>query len=421
MYKYKEAKHNNYQFDLDDNTNEIVKDIIAKVKLEGDNTLLEFVKRFDQVKIDNIYVSKKERKQVYEAMPKKLKEALLFARNQIEFFANKQLSLYQNLESENIPGVTLGHRIIPVSSCGCYVPAGRYPLPSSALMSIVPAKVAGVERVVAVAPPSRDYDSIHPVVLAAMYIAGADEVYISGGAQAIAALAYGTETINKVDMIVGPGNRYVTEAKRQVNGIVGIDQLAGPSEVLIIADDSADIKKVATDLLAQAEHDPDAKCILVTTNESIAKYVEIELKKTITSIDTFDTANDSWSNYGEIIIVESLDEAIKISDEVAPEHLQLLTKYNDQLMNRVKHFGSLFVGEWSSVAFGDYVSGTNHILPTGCSARFNSGLTVGTFLKTSSFQKISKEGAKSLAYHCSDLADLEGLDAHKKSSNLRID
>ncbi|ACB85469.1 histidinol dehydrogenase [Natranaerobius thermophilus] len=422
MYKLKEAKLASQKAKFEDvETRNTVTKIIDQVRTNGDKALFELTQSLDNCSLSKLEVSQEYMKQCYDNLTDKTKEALNFAKDQIEFFASQQLAGFKEIECENIPGVKLGYKIKPISSCGCYVPAGRYPLPSSALMSIVPARVAGVERIVAIAPPVRKYGGIHPELLAAMYLAGVDEVYIVGGAHGIAALALGTETISKVDFIVGPGNKYVTEAKRQLNGIVGIDQLAGPSEVLIIADNTASSTNVAADLLAQAEHDPDAVCVLVTTSEQLAKEVNQEIHRQLDELLTWETAAKSWEDYGEIILVDNLDQAIEISDQMAPEHLQLMTDNNSNIMEMVNHYGSLFVGEWASVAFGDYVSGTNHILPTGNSARFSSGLSVGKFLKMSSYQVLTETGAHELSDKCMHLAELEGLEAHKKSAELRAD
>lgn len=400
-------------------TETIVKEIIEKVKSSGDQALLEMTAKFDQVNLDSVKVSKSAIKAAYQDVDKDTANTVARAAENIKRFATEQLSTLKPLEYESMPGVTLGHRLVPVESVGCYVPAGRYPLPSSALMSIIPAKVAGVKRVAACAPPSNNFNTIHPLVLVAMDMAGVDEVYTMGGAQAIAAYMFGTESIEPTSMVVGPGNKFVVEAKRQLGGEIGVDLLAGPSEVLIIADKSTDCKKVVIDLIAKCEHDPEAVSILVTDDEDFGMQVKEELEKAINNIETAEVAKKSWDNYGEIIVAEDLDEAINIANEKAPEHLQIMLENEDYVSTKLYNFGSLFVGDCSPVAFGDYCSGPNHTLPTNRCARFTGGLWVGSFIKVLSYQKINAEGASKLAEICSPLAENEGLFAHKRSSDLR--
>lgn len=401
------------------NIREIVNKIIAEVRKNGDEALKEMASRFDGVKLESIKVTKDEVEAAYKKVDVKTVESLKFAAEQIGFFAKQQLACLRPLECENVKGVKLGHRLVPISSCGAYVPGGRYSLPSSALMSIIPAKVAGVTRVAACAPPSKEFGNIHPVTLVAMDIAGADEIYCVGGAQAVGALVYGTETIKPVDMIVGPGNAYVTEAKRQVNGIVGIDALAGPSEVLIIADDTASAKFISLDMLAQCEHDPSARGILVTNSKRLAREVQSIISEELEMLQTADIAKTAWEENSMIVWVETFDEAVAYSDEIAPEHLELHTKCNKDLAVKLKNYGSLFIGENSPVAFGDYVSGTNHILPTmGCS-KYTNGVWVGMFIKVLSYQEVSAEGAERLKGVCGHLAGIEGLMAHKKAAEIR--
>ena len=396
--------------------------IIHKIQTEGDQAVRELTQKFDQVAVGSIRVSSQEIKNAYQAVDQATIEHLKFAAAQIRLFAEQQLACLSPLETPSpVPGVTLGHRLIPVKSCGAYIPGGRYPLPSSALMSIITAKVAGVKRVAACCPPAREHNAIHPAVLVAVDISGADEVYVMGGAQAIGAYTYGTETIAKVDLIVGPGNKYVNEAKRQVMGIVGIDSLAGPSEVLIIADDSAVPEYVAIDLLAQCEHDPSAKSVLVTTSEKLAAQVEKIMKQYAAELITGQIAAKAWEDNGQILLVDDLAEAIAIANDVAPEHLEVHTVNDEEVSKALTNYGSLFIGSHTPVTFGDYLSGTNHILPTAGTAKYSSGVWVGTFIKTSFYQKISPQGAKNLAVACMHLADVEGLAAHRKSVALRIE
>ncbi|MDZ4133509.1 MAG: histidinol dehydrogenase [Dethiobacteria bacterium] len=398
---------------------EVVQNILQQVKEGGDRAILELTEKYDQVRLDHIQINHMEVKAAYDKVDRQTIDAVEKAADNIRSFAIQQLATIRPLEFEKIPGVKLGHKLIPLNSVGCYVPAGRYPLPSSALMSAIPAKVAGVKRVMACAPPSRGFNTIHPLVLIAMDIAGVDELYCMGGAQAIAAYKFGTKTINPSDMIVGPGNKYVVEAKRQLCGEIGIDLLAGPSEVLIIADHKADIMMTAMDLLAKCEHDPDAISILVSTNEDFAARVIETLEREMANLKTRAVAAESWEKHGEVIIVDSYEEAVCVANDKAPEHLQLLTEENEKLIEDLVNYGSLFIGEYSPVAFGDYCSGTNHTLPTSQCARFSNGLWVGSFIRVASYQKISREGAKVLAEICSAMAEKEGLFAHKTSSDLR--
>lgn len=402
-----------------ENIRQDVSTIIETVRREGDRAVLELTRRHDGVSVDNLRVPAEDINKAYGQVAGETVECLRLAVGRIRSFAERQIECLKPLEYESAPGVVLGHKLIPVSSCGAYVPGGRYPLPSSALMSIIPAKVAGVKRVAACSPPSRTFSGIHPAVLVAMDLAGADEVYCMGGAQAIAAYTYGTATVPRVDMIVGPGNIYVTEAKRQVSGEVGIDILAGPSEVLIIADGHASPGIVACDLLAQCEHDSSARGILVTTSRELAEKVQAAVIEESKALGDGEAALKAWEENGQIILVDSLDEAVSVADEFAPEHLELQTRRNSELVDKLHNYGSLFIGENAPVAFGDYISGTNHILPTmGCS-RFASGVWAGMFIKVSSYQKLTREGAAGLAGICSHLAGVEGLLAHQRSAGLR--
>ena len=397
----------------------VVRDILTDVGEWGDRAVLDYTEKFDGYRPAALRVPPDAVKAAYSKVEPETVANLKFAADRIRGFAERQLACMKELRYETSPGVTLGNRLIPVASCGCYVPAGRYPLPSSALMSAIPAKVAGVRRVAACSPASRGQDGIHPAVLVAMDLAGVDEVYCMGGAQAIAAYAFGTKTVGAVDIIVGPGNRYVTEAKRQVSGSVGIDMLAGPSEVVIIADGTADPKWVAADALARCEHDPNSWTILVTTDESLAQAASAEIESQLATLPTADVARTSWRDNGRILVVDSDDEAVLATDSIAPEHLQVMTRDSASIAARLTNFGSLFVGHNAPVAFGDYVSGPNHILPTQTCARFSNGVFAGTFLKVSSFQEITEEGAKSLSGPCAHLAGVEGLFGHQRSAQLR--
>lgn len=401
-----------------------VKHILSQVNKNGDEAISRFTEKFDGVKMDTLSVERRHIDAAYRAIDETTLNAVKEAAKQIRTFASNQLSALESMEYESMPGVTLGHRLVPLSRVGCYIPAGRYPLPSSALMSIIPAKTAGVKHIMACAPPVKDKAEtqgfpIHPLILVTMDIAGADEIFTMGGAQAIGAYTFGTETVTPADMIVGPGNKYVVEAKRQVNGIVGIDLLAGPSEVLIIADETADSQKVAMDLLATCEHDSDAVAMLVTSSKSFGNSVIETLKEELKQLETEKVARESWEKNGQVMICQDQNEAVNIANEKAPEHLQLMMENPEPLMPQLVNYGSLFVGHEAPVAFGDYISGTNHILPTNQSARHTNGLWVGSFIKVLSYQKVTQKGAESLAKTCSLLAEKEGLYAHKHSSDLR--
>ena len=395
--------------------------IIDKVRTDKDKALIQYAQNFDHIDIDSVLITREQIENAYKQVSQETIDHIKFAAKQIENYAKHQLATMQEMEFKSeVPGVTLGHRRIPVETVGSYIPSGRYPLPSSALMNILTAKVAGVKNVYACAPPFKGYGTIHPVVLVAMDISGADEIYCMGGAQAIAAFAYGTETVKKVDLIVGPGNKYVTEAKRQVLGDVGIDSLAGPSEVLIIADETAKPLNVAIDLLGQGEHDPDAKPILVSTSQKLIDDAMIELERLLKDLPTKEVAKVSWENNGRVILADNMQEAIDITNEIAPEHLEVQTDDALDIAKKLDNYGSLFIGHWTPVAFGDFVSGTNHTLPTMSTARYSSGLWVGTFLKCGFYQHLTEEGCRNLSETCMHIAELEGLYAHRDSVRLRV-
>lgn len=409
-------------FARDEKTKELVSSIIANVKEKGDAELLSLSRQFDGLDLESVKVSEAEVKAAYEKVSPEVVAALKKAHESILFYAKKQLECLTDLDVFSpVPGVRLGHRLIPVEAVGAYVPGGRYPLPSTALMLATPAKVAGVKRIAACAPPSREYGTIHPAMLVAMDIAGVDEIYCVGGAQAIAALAYGTETIKPVDLICGPGNRFVTEAKRQVLGDVGIDSLAGPSEVLVLADETANPDFVAIDLLAQSEHDPNARATLVTTSEELALKAMEKVNIFASELATGATSRQSWEDNGIVYVVDSMDEGIAIANDFAPEHLEVQARDEDAIAAKLTNFGSLFIGHYAPVSFGDYCSGTNHTLPTMRTARYSNGVWVGTFIKTSFVQHISQEGCQNLSDTCITMAGVEGLLAHQKSVTIRVE
>ena len=394
--------------------------MIDDVKNRKDEALREYSQRFDGSKRESFLVSKEEIQEAYAQLSPQEIEDLKKAASHIRAFAKAQRETIKPLENFSpAPGIFLGHRIIPVKSCCCYVPGGNYPLYSTALMLIIPAKAAGVARVAACSPVMKGTDRINPKTLVAMDIAGADEIYGVGGAQAIAAFSYGTQEIQPVDMIVGPGNQYVTEAKRQCYGQVGIDFVAGPSEVLVIADGSGTPEIVAADLLAQSEHDPNAKGMLITTDEKFGQAVIEAVEKELSWLSTAAIAEQSWQTYGEVVLAESLEEAVQIANAYAPEHLELNLSDPDSIKDRLYNYGSLFIGENTAEVFGDYASGTNHTLPTLRAARYTGGVWVGTFLKTCTHQSMTPEAMKELAPLVERMAQGEGLMGHAQAAKVR--
>lgn len=398
-----------------------VSEIIENVCTNGDDALRAYSDRFDGFVRGAFRVGREEIEAAYEQMDPAFIEDLKAARGNIEAFAKAQLASMSELKDFSPqPGIYLGHKIIPVSSCCCYVPGGRYPLFSTALMLITPAKVAGVKRVVATAPVVHGTGSINEKTLVAMDLAGADEIYAIGGAQAIAAFSYGTGQIRPVDVIAGPGNRFVAEAKRQCYGQVGIDFIAGPSEVLAIADETADPEILAADLLAQCEHDPNAKAFLLATEEALARDTIAAVERELETLETGDIAHRSWEDFGEVVVLHDLEEAVAVCNEYAPEHLEVNIKDPDEIIDRLTNYGSLFIGGNTAEAFGDYASGTNHTLPTVKAARYTGGVWVGTFLKVCTNQRMSREGASSIAPLVSRLAKGEGLIAHAIAAEKRF-
>jgi sulfopropanediol 3-dehydrogenase len=397
---------------------ETVSSIIERVRREGDAALIGYLHEFDKVDIRNLRVSESDVEKAKSLLPDTLLQDLHFSVERICSFAEAQRRTLTEFEQEMIPGVHLGQRVIPIESVGAYVPGGRYPLLSSAQMAIIPAKVAGVPHIRVCTPPTKSGE-VHPAVLVAAHLSGADEIYRIGGAQAIAALAFGTESIRPVNKITGPGNRFVTEAKRQVNGHVGIDLLAGPSEVLVIADETANPIYIASDLLAQAEHDVDARVILVSTSYDLAKAVLVEIEKQLDTLPTAQVARAAWERRGQAIVADGFDEAIAIVNDLAPEHLHVQMKDAYAIRNYFTNYGSLFLGELSSVVYADKVCGTNHILPTQAAAKYTGGVWVGTFLKVVTYQRIEPEGVGVLAPYCVRQSQQEGLIGHLRSANVR--
>lgn len=399
-----------------------VSDIIDRVCAQGDEALKDYNLKFDQCPRETLRVSQEEIQEAYRQLDSREIEDMKKALGNIRAFAQAQRDTMSELpDFSPMPGIHLGHRIIPVRSCCCYVPGGSYPLYSTALMLAAPAKVAGVSRVTACSPVVKGTDQIHPKTLAAMDLAGVDEIYALGGAQAIAAFSYGTGQIAPVDLIVGPGNRYVTEAKRQCYGQVGIDFVAGPSEVLVLADKSARPEVIAADLLAQSEHDPNAKGILVTTEESLGRAVMAAVDKQLETLETASIARESWNTYGEVLLADSVDEAIALANELAPEHLELTMENHDAIVPLLYNYGSLFIGGHTAEVFGDYASGTNHTLPTLGAARYTGGVWVGTFLKTCTHQSMSLEASRKLAPLVARMAKGEGLAGHARAAEIRTE
>lgn len=398
-----------------------VAEIIRNVRGSGDRALLEYNARFDGSDRTELRVTREEIDSAYARMTERELSDLRQAAEHIRAFARAQRDCIRELDGfSTVENSVLGHRIIPVSSCGCYVPGGSYPLFSTALMLIIPAKVAGVERVAVCSPAVRGKRSIHYKTLVAMDLAGADEIYAVGGAQSIAALAYGTDQIQAVDMIVGPGNQYVAEAKRQCFGQVGIDFFAGPSEVMALADGSANPEVLAADMLAQSEHDRMAKGIVVTTSRELGMAVIEAVQRQLSTLETAGIAASSWNTYGEVILADSLDEAVEIANRYAPEHLEVIVE-DESILPRLVNFGSLFIGQETGEVFGDYASGTNHTLPTVRAARYTGGIWVGTFLKVCTFQRFQRGAMREIAPLVSRMARGEGLIAHARAAELRME
>jgi sulfopropanediol 3-dehydrogenase len=397
---------------------ETVEAILADIEARGDAAVREYSAKFDKWSPESFRLSRSEIDALVAELPAETRRDIEFAQAQIRGFAEKQRAALKDVEVETLPGVILGHRNIPVGSVGCYVPGGRYPMVASAHMSIVTAKVAGVKRVVACTPPTGGRP--HPATIAAMALGGADEIHILGGVQAVAAMGLGTASIAKVDMLVGPGNAYVAEAKRQLFGRVGIDLLAGPTEILVIADETADAEMVATDLLGQAEHGPTSPAILITTDAALARAVPGEIERQLKVLPTAEVAGAAWRDHGEIILVRSPEESVAEADRVAAEHVEVLTRDPRWYLARMTNYGSMFLGPETNVAYGDKVIGTNHTLPTRGAARYTGGLWVGKFLKTVTYQECTPEASVQVGGYCSRLCAIENFWGHKEQADLRL-
>jgi histidinol dehydrogenase/sulfopropanediol 3-dehydrogenase len=413
----KQTDHDSIE--IDQEVTESVRDILDEVRTRGDDAIREFTRQFDDVDREQLRVGDDEIDAAREALPADKREAIDNTIENVRAFHEEQFDHLDGFEREFGEGISLGTRLVPIENVGVYIPGGRHPLVAAPAMSIVPATVVGVDRVVACAPPQAD-GSVQPAQLYAMDQAGADEVYCVGGAQAIGAMAYGTDSVRAVDKVCGPGNVFTTEAKRQVFGRVGIDFLAGPTEVLVVADESADPALVATDLLAQAEHDPNSRPVLIDLDEAHARAVVDEFHDQLPEFRTEEVARQSWADNGEVVVVDSRAEACDLANEYAMEHLQVMTENPRELMADLHNYGSLFIGEHAPVVFGDKAVGTNHSLPTLEVARYSGGINVTTYLKVLTHQETTAEGAASVAPWAARICQLEGTHAHQVSAEERI-
>ena len=405
--------------EIDAQVRNTVEGIIADIAGRGDQAVREFSQRFDDWNPASFRLSQADIDACIATLSPQVIRDIEFAQEQIRHFARIQKDALRDVEVETLPGVILGHKNIPVDSVGCYIPGGKYPLVASAHMSVLTAKVAGVRRVIAAAPPFGGKPS--PAIVAAMHMAGADEIYCVGGVQAIAAMAIGTEQIAGVDMIVGPGNAYVAEAKRQLFGRVGIDLLAGPTETLIIADETCDVELAVADLLGQAEHGVNSPAILLTNCEQLARDTPAEIERQLAKLPTAAIAGAAWRDYGEIFLCDTYEELVSEGDRIASEHVQVMTRDPDYFLDNMRNYGGLFLGQRTNVSYGDKVIGTNHTLPTKKSARFTGGLWVGKFIKTCTYQRIlTDEASLMIGEYCSRLCALEGFAGHQEQADIRV-
>ena len=404
--------------EADRKVRQTVEGLLADVAARGDAAVREMSEKFDKWSPAAFRLSDEQIKALIATLPAQTITDIEFAQAQVRRFAQAQRAALQDIEVETLPGVRLGHKNIPVASVGCYVPGGRYPMVASAHMSVVTAKVAGVKRIIACTPP---LNGVPPAAtVAAMSLGGADEIYLLGGIQAVAAMALGTETIAPVDMLVGPGNAFVAEAKRQLYGRVGIDLFAGPTETLIIADDTADVEMCATDLLGQAEHGPTSPAILLTTSARLADGIEAEVQRQLAVLPTADIAGAAWRDHGQVILCDTDEELLSEADRIASEHVQVLTREPRWFLERMTNYGALFLGKQTNVAYGDKVIGTNHTLPTKKAARYTGGLWVGKFLKTVTYQEVTDEASAMIGEYCSRLCAIENFAGHKEQADLRV-
>ena len=396
-----------------------VEGILADIEARGNAAIRELSVKFDGWEREDFRLTATEIEACLNQLSKRDLDDIRFAQTQVRNFAQKQREALQDIEVETLPGIVLGHKNIPVNSVGCYVPGGKYPLLASAHMSVITAKVAGVPRVVTCAPPFKGKPA--PAIVAAQHLAGADEIYCLGGIQAVGAMALGTSSITPVDMLVGPGNAFVAEAKRQLYGRVGIDLFAGPTETLVIADDSVDAELCATDLLGQAEHGPDSPAILLTNSEKLGRETMAAVAHLLTILPTAEIAGKAWADHGQVIVCDSYEEMVIEADRIASEHVQVMTRDPDYFLAKMTNYGALFLGPRTNVAYGDKVIGTNHTLPTGRAARYTGGLWVGKFLKTCTYQRVlTDEASTMIGEYCSRLCMLEGFAGHAEQANVRV-
>ncbi|MEU5993456.1 histidinol dehydrogenase [Spirillospora sp. NPDC047418] len=401
-----------------DEVSAVVREVIEDVRANGDEAVRRYSARFDDWSPESFRLAPEQIEELVASLPPEVVDDIRTVQANVRDFAQRQRGTLQDLEVETQPGVILGHRHLPVAAAGAYVPGGRYPLTASAHMTVVTAKVAGVERVTACTPPLRG--RIPAATVAALHLAGADEILLLGGVQAVAAMAVGTETVGRVDLLAGPGNAYVAEAKRQLFGEVGIDLFAGPTEILIVADDAADPFVVAVDLLSQAEHGPDSPAVLITTSESLAREAMAHVDDLLPGMPTSDMAGPAWRDHGEVHVVEDLDAAYALADTYASEHVQILTRNPREALDRMRHYGALFLGEGTCVSYGDKVIGTNHVLPTRGAARYTGGLWVGKYLRTVTYQEVTDPAASArLGELCGRAARVELFEGHARSGDVR--
>lgn len=396
-----------------------VEGIIRHIEKDGDEAVREYSRKFDNWDPSDFRLSRGEIEAARKQLSAREIEDIAFAQKQVRNFAQIQRDAMQDVEVETYPGAVLGHRHIPVNAVGCYIPGGKYPLLASAHMSVLTAKVAGVKRIVSTAPPYQGKP--HPAIVTAMDMAGADEILVLGGVQAVVAMAVGTSSVAPVDMLVGPGNMFVAEAKRQLYGRVGIDLFAGPTETLVIADDSVDGELCAVDLLGQAEHGPTSPAVLLTNSEQLAKDTLAEVERQLTILPTAAIARQSWADCGEVIVCDTQEEMLRVADELAFEHVQVMTREPDYFLNNMTNYGALFLGPRTNVSFGDKVIGTNHTLPTNRNARYTGGLWVGKFLKTCTYQRVlTDEASAAMGEYCSRLCHMENFAGHGEQANIRV-
>ncbi len=404
--------------DADAKVRQTVEDILAQIETRGDAAVREYSERFDRWSPETFRLDRAAIDACYARVSARERADIEFAQAQIRNFASIQLDALRDVEHETMPGVVLGHKNIPVNSVGSYVPGGKYPMVASAHMSVVTAKVAGVKRIITCAPPYEGEPN--PAIVVAQDLGGADEIYCLGGVQAVGAMALGTESIAPVDMLVGPGNMFVAEAKRQLFGRVGIDLFAGPTETLVIADDSVDGELCAADLLGQAEHGPTSPAILLTNSEALARDTLAEVERQLETLATAETAGQAWRDYGQVIVCDGYDEMITVADAIAAEHVQVMTRDPQYFLDRLTNYGALFLGPETNVSYGDKVIGTNHTLPTRGAARYTGGLWVGKFIKTCTYQRISEEASVAVGQYCSRLCALEHFAGHKEQADIRL-